>query len=895
MDMIGIMLVALGTAIVVLLGTVRVCTASEVQHPVYPVELSSKEVVQLKRSVRTVMEMTEDDLVSLVPDKTGFLFIGCPNCDAGTQEGQLKWSVEDPDHVECKFCGMVFPNEKFPEDKVMRVVNPVGVEVEYPYWEDESGYKYLFTARGWRAARTYFSTQAQGLGTLYQVTGDTEYARRAVLILDAFARHYPGFLVSADWPHRPKGFVLEPPYPNGGGKWGRWRSDEMPTDLVLAYDAISSSDEVDRLSEETGANVGRRIEEDLFRGAVRQDEFHGPTYGNASPRIYRGLVAIGRVIGDPVLVHEGIRRSRELFRLQFYVDGFWMEGSVGYHQMTMRGMENVFEATEGYSDPPGYVDPVDGERFDNLNLKRDLGIISSASKIYEICRYPDGRAMPVHDNWARFENLMIPERSQSTLLGGVGHAWLGRGEGENQAQLHLHFSGGYGHEHADNMNMILFANGHEVLPDIGYTHTRFRSWSTGTLCHNTVVIDETRQYTRGKEGPSDGRLLAFETAWGPVQWMEASGENAYPGLAEEYRRTLILVEAGEGDVYAVDLFRVAGGSQHDYALHGNADHDGTVELDVVTTPYGDNLLPGVKVRFPQGEADPGDAEGRNPNYAYFQNVSNGTVEDGVVVSFKVNASSVGVRSHLLGQQGAEVFTGDAMSFRRANEDDALLEKFRMPMFLLRKKGYASLKSEFVGVHEPYEGVPFLQEVKRLDITEGEGLAVSVSHNGLTDYFIYRTGPEEGIVKAGNLFLDGRMGFVRERGGTVEEMAIWGGEELQFQEQRLAGSGVFEGDVVAISRSETGEVPNELVVSTSLQEGTTLAGETAIVTFGDGSTRGCRIKKSVSGSLETRLILREDPGFEVDGDGARHLFFPHRRIEGRVSCKVMTTTFRGAVD
>ena len=86
-----------------------------------------------------------------------------------------------------------------------------------------------------------------------------------------------------------------------------------------------------------------------------------------------------------------------------------------------------------------------------------------------------------------------------------------------------------------------------------------------------------------------------------------------------------------------------------------------------------------------------------------------------------------------------------------------------------------------------------------------------------------------------------------------------------------------------------------MVSANLQEGMTLAGETAIVMFGDGSTRGCRIKESVSGSSETRLTLREDPGFEVDGDGARHLFFPHRRIEGRVSCKVMTTTFRGAVD
>ena len=61
------------------------------------------------------------------------------------------------------------------------------------------------------------------LGQLYQATGDATYARRAVLILDTFARYYPGFLVSYDRAHEQKGFVFEPPYPNNGGEsGGRW-------------------------------------------------------------------------------------------------------------------------------------------------------------------------------------------------------------------------------------------------------------------------------------------------------------------------------------------------------------------------------------------------------------------------------------------------------------------------------------------------------------------------------------------------------------------------------------------------------------------------------------------------------------------------------------------------
>lgn len=236
MEVVGAAMLIICCAAILTLGCARPGLAAEVERPVYPVEASPERVERLKGAVARVMAMPEAEMVGLVPDRTGFLFMGCPNCEEGTQEGQLTWTIEDPHRVKCRFCGMRFPNETFPEDRAMKVVNPVGVEVEYPYWEDETGYKYLFSARGWRAARSYFSGIAQDLGALYRMTGDRAYARRAALILDAFARYYPGFLVSRDWPHRPKGFTLEPPYPNGGGKWGRWRHDEMPTHLALEAD-----------------------------------------------------------------------------------------------------------------------------------------------------------------------------------------------------------------------------------------------------------------------------------------------------------------------------------------------------------------------------------------------------------------------------------------------------------------------------------------------------------------------------------------------------------------------------------------------------------------------------------------------------------------------------------
>ncbi|MDP6775890.1 MAG: heparinase II/III family protein, partial [Candidatus Latescibacteria bacterium] len=818
-----------------------------------------------------------------------------------------RWSVRDPHHVKCRFCETVFPNEDYPEDRILRVTNPVGKEVEYPYWADSKGYRYLFSAKAWYQAKRYFARVAHDLGRLYQATGDRQYARRAALILDAFARHYPGYLVSIDRPSRPKGFAPHPPYPNAGGKWGRWRHDEMPLYPAYAYDLIYDSGELEALSQETGVDVKHRIEEDFFRGSIRQVEHFPPNYSNAAPRIYQGYAAIGRVLGEPGYVHTAVQLSRGLFERFFFVDGFWKEGSPGYHRMTMGGMSRVFKALKGHTDPPGYVHPVDGTRLDDLDLERDIGIMGRASTILEFCRYPDGRTFPVHDNRASYRNARPLERSESRLLAGVGHAWLGWGEGDDQVQLHLHFSGSYGHAHADNLNLMLFAKGHELLSDVGYTHTRYRGWSKSSLCHNVVLIDEKEQNTRGRREPTDGRLLAFEASHRPVQWMTASGERGYPGLADLYRRTLMLVDAGDGDAYVVDLFDVTGGSRHDWVLHGSADRDGLASVDVPLEPYGKNLLPGVEVRMPAHESDRGDARGRNLGYAFFQNVSHGRAADGLSLQMAVLDSAgtsqlAGVRTHLPDLSGAEVYLGDAPSLRRARENDALLDEYRMPIFLARRKGSSPLSSRFVAVHEPYGDEGYIEEVSLVPVSgHPDAVVVKIRHKGMTDYVVIQgtTGSEK--LAAEKLGMQGETAFVRERNGDPVAMGLWGGDELRWGGHVLTGSGTYGGTVKGVLREGDGDSCNALVVSGELPGGDVLNGATVIATFGDGSTIGYRVSdvKRVSRlragryggqAGETRLALRDDPGIAIDQKGMRHLFFPLREIPGRVTYHLRTSAF-----
>ncbi len=298
------------------------------------------------------------------------------------------------------------------------------------------------------------------------------------------------------------------------------------------------------------------------------------------------------------------------------------------------------------------------------------------------------------------------------------------------------------------------------------------------MCHNTVLIDEKEQERSNRKGIIDGSLLAFEAAYDAVQWMEASGEGVYPELAEEYRRLVMLVNAGEEDHYVVDVFRVQGGDQRDWVMHGSADGDIRTEANMPLQNYGENLLPGVKVRFPEHEHDRGDAEGRNVTLAFFQNVLHNKSAENARVTFHGD-NAVAVRIHLVGLADSELFVGDAPSVRRADEDEPLLDHFRMPMLMVRQKGRSP--SRFIAVHEPFRDKAFIDFVEAEDIGE-RGVYLKVRHRGGTDHIVLQPGSE--VFRAGDLTFHGEVGFVREQDGEARVMGLWGGGEDAMENRAI---------------------------------------------------------------------------------------------------------------
>jgi hypothetical protein len=343
---------------------------------------------------------------------------------------------------------------------------------------------------------------------------------------------------------------------------------------------------------------------------------------------------------------------------------------------------------------------------------------------------------------------------------------LGGGAGEAQTQAHLTWSGGYGHQHADNLSLLLYASGREMLSDLGYTHTAYRSWTLATAAHNTVVIDGENQASGGRESePSDGALRWFDARHPGVQVVSAEANRSYPGKAKVYRRTLIAVDAGRNRRYVIDVFEVEGGRTHDYFLHGDADAPGSVETELKLEPLASLLPDGFQWSPTRNEGEA--ARSRETHYAYgfLRRIRASAVPAGKPVHVRFRSASksgAGLRVTLWPQRASRLVTGENPSIRGADEDDAKLEQFQRPFMMLRRDAQEG-RSTFAAVLEPHTGKPFLAGVERLSVP-GATLALRVQIEDRTDLIVYGAARP---IRVGDSVFQGEIGALSLRAGRVE--------------------------------------------------------------------------------------------------------------------------------
>ncbi|MGD7706550.1 heparinase II/III domain-containing protein [Microlunatus sp. Y2014] len=838
-------------------------------------------------------------LIGLVPDRVGFTFCGVPENPLLRPYQAFSWSPDRPDVVTAISTGTSYPNESYPEDRELTAVNRLGETLTYPYHEGEDGKRYFFSAHLWYQQRTHVYTNLVPLAERDPLG--------AARVLHRFAQVYPGWVATQDytWFNRPISSAATPRNFYWGGMWYRWSIADLGQlqSFATAIDLVTRTDAFDVLSAETGDDVEAQVVHGMIEPSIEWFRSCTRRYTNNDYPSYLGLAKLGRSLGDSSHVHETVEWAREYLYRGFLFDGFWRETTLSYHLQSVGGLLQLAQALEGWSDQQQYESPRTGESFTDMDLLDDMAVLGASTRILDVLSYPDGKLFPLSDTWANATAENPDHTAGSVLFGAAGVARLSGGSSDaaetaSRSQVYLAFTPKYGHVHFDPLTLALFAEGQELLPDLGYTHTIYRRWSSSTLGHNTVTVDGAdMEMPASTDG---GSVDTFDTLDPGVQCIRASFTEAYAATDTYQRETWSIQHPGAERTsgYVLDLFRVDGGSRHEYSLNGDANRDAEMVSNTEMSDYGPYLLPdGVTVTEPTGETDTGSAEGHYYGYIYVRDVQQAVLPDGqfdVTLSTR-DAGAGGARARILGVAGsdAELFLGRSPSLRAtrlngtAGDTNDEVVKWTMPKLVLRRSGH-DLRSDFVTVIDPYAASsgPRVTAVQKLSHDGEEGdLAVKVTFvDGTVDIVISLTSDDR-TVTAGAVTLTGKLGWARIRDGATTALHLVGGTRVATDHQELTGPGCVTGTVTRTLRKLAGDPADGLVVSETVP--TWAAGQTVIVTHPDGKTHGYPIRAAVPGTGETVIELEAaDPGFSIAPDGSSELAFtPFTRWDGPTTFRV----------
>ncbi|WP_158856463.1 heparinase II/III family protein [Lunatibacter salilacus] len=326
------------------------------------------------------------------------LWTPCPSCrDKGKPvhpHGLWHWDVASPQQLECTECGVIFPNNQYPEDIVL--TTKWGKSQRIAFYGGEP-----FVIFGYKEGRPSFSANIRSrkvqwitglsrtLAEGFQLTGNLEYAEASRMILLRLANCYPNWLVHVGYGEYadmdPKIAAMninnlpspelcpppnEPDYRLWTGYWsaGRASGVGLESDFVrkvaAAYDLTCTAKYADGTplyAEKEKLIIERDL---LLESTVLLVGDKALNNKSVSNRTAAALV--GMCVGHPGLVRFGLEG------FQLTVDGWYLpDGTTSespfYGLMTLGGIWDMAQAAQGYSDPLPYRDE-GGSRMENLNL-----------------------------------------------------------------------------------------------------------------------------------------------------------------------------------------------------------------------------------------------------------------------------------------------------------------------------------------------------------------------------------------------------------------------------------------------------------------------------------------------------------------------------------------------
>jgi MYXO-CTERM domain-containing protein len=409
---------------------------------------------------------------------------------------------------------------------------------------------------------------ARDLGLAWQLDGDPSRARAAAAILLEYAARYEAYPL-----HDTR---------NGGGRSGArvlaQTLDESGwlISMAWAYDLIR-----DTLAPAEQATIEAR----LLRPAVEVIRRNDAGQSNWQSWHDAAIAAAGVALDDPRLIHHALRGPSGLdFQLGVSVDadGFWYEGSWGYHfyaldALTRSALIGEKAGVARLDDPrlaSMYRAPVRfalGDRSLPAFNDAAAASLSGNRRLFEAiaARLPDAALRwPLADQPRTEDGLFFGLESvpsvaaparPSAVFPASGYVALRAGRGDTAHELILDYGphGGW-HGHRDKLGFVSYGHGAVLGLDPGsgsYAAPTHDGWDRTTVAHNTLIVDEQSQ------AEATGRLERAVLLDG-IGFVYADAGEVYPNLARVTRQLLLLEE------YAIDVVAATSldGANHRFDL-----------------------------------------------------------------------------------------------------------------------------------------------------------------------------------------------------------------------------------------------------------------------------------------------------------------------------------------
>ena len=889
-------------------------------HSIIPPE-EWREAFWKSPSAQALLKLSPKEAADLVPVQSGLRFCRCPACGASEAEDPLVWSVEEPKTLKCRKCEVVVPNDEFPA-KVNNVVPEVRIEVvpgvwhAYPYHvvgPEKQAYVeerlYLDAKRDYEA-RAYLSKAAFYAAASWRSEEpskrDAKYADLARALILRFAQVYPNYADHFDQPGAPKHLLpaqVAPPYRRNyqTGKWEWNGALEVPMNLVLAYAMLRD----DPGWKETGellacAKPAQTIERDFFLATAEFARAQPEEFTEDSLHVYRGMLAVGRLIENRELVQAALVRIDEFTRRAFYHDGFWRGADVRSHRRVLNLLGGWIEgmlATDAASSLPlGLGSPA------NVGTSHPAAP-RSVIPMVDLARAAGSAvgSRPIDSQVEQASWPPAPSRDPARrpmLLGGAGLARLTVGDRADALDVEIRALDSLASRNFQRLSFRLGVGGEPLLDDLDERPPTKTGWDMATASHNTVVIDGLNQRESIEEAkrPTPGGDFLFFAADSDFQVASVEDRHAYPESATRYRQTFVVSRFGRRR-YALSLFEAQGGLQHDQIFHAASGRKEPWRPTVPTVQAPASLLPPSVVFLESAKPE----EGRWFVQAYgeFRPIEMARVDGPCQVLLggrpivpetrlaslrEVDETKPALRIHLLGDMPATIITAtspdspgpeaSASSETEAPERSSLIIR-------RRSEDGSTLKSNFVTLFEPLEaGLAPLDQVGRVESVANAIVILVDSPEGSEHLIINRTpGVAARVQLANGRFVTTDGLVTRIRG---DEVVLAGGTHAEASGKLVSGINIG-GVITGASRKLSQRGRGWFLTSSKLPsiDTASVKGRALIVEHGDGSFRSWTLDSIEPSSEGTRLHVREEPGFLVDPKtgAAQYYQFPRNAPPG----------------